>query len=75
MTLSPSRLSGLDPTWRMKVMTDNDFDFVLDGNAAAGALREVFAADATAADIQCDACGSVGAVQSALTTPPRWESC
>ena len=28
-------------------MTENDLDFVLDGNAAAGALREVFAADVT----------------------------
>ena len=28
-------------------MTENDLDFVLDGNAAAGALREVFAADMT----------------------------
>ena len=38
-------------------MTENDLDFVLDGNAAAGALREVFAADVTSAHIQCDACG------------------
>ena len=45
-------------------MTENDLDFVLDGNAAAGALREVFAADVTTAYIQCDACGSVGAVGS-----------
>ena len=45
-------------------MTENDLDFVLDGNAAAGALREVFAADVTTAHIQCDACGSVGAVGS-----------
>jgi phage FluMu protein Com len=45
-------------------MTENDLDLVLDGNAAAGALREVFAADVTTADIQCDACGLVGAVGS-----------
>jgi hypothetical protein len=45
-------------------MTENDLDFVLDGNAAAGALREVFAADITTAHVQCDACGSVGAVGS-----------
>ena len=45
-------------------MAENDLDFVLDGNAAAGALREVFAADVTTAHIQCDACGSVGAVGS-----------
>jgi hypothetical protein len=43
-------------------MTENDFEFVLDGNAAAGALREVFAADVTTAQIQCDTCGSAGAV-------------
>ena len=40
-------------------MTENELDFVLDGNAAAGALCEVFcAADVTTAHIQCDACGS-----------------
>jgi hypothetical protein len=43
-------------------MTENDLDFVLDGNAAAGALREVFVADMTTAHIQCDACGSIGAL-------------
>ena len=37
-------------------MTENDLDFVLDGNAAAGALGELFAADVTTAYIQCDAC-------------------
>jgi DNA-directed RNA polymerase subunit RPC12/RpoP len=45
-------------------MAENDLDFVLDGNAAAGALRETFVADMTTADIRCDACGSVGAVGS-----------
>ena len=61
---------------RMKAMTENDLDFVLDGNAAAGAprLREVFAADVTTAHIQCDACGSVGALEfSALLCRARWE--
>jgi Family of unknown function (DUF6510) len=43
------------------MMTD-DLDFVLDGNAAGGALREVFAADITTAQIQCDTCGAEGAV-------------
>jgi Family of unknown function (DUF6510) len=39
-------------------MTENELDFVLDGNAAAGALCEVFfAADVTTAHIQCDAWG------------------
>ena len=43
-------------------MTESDLDFVLDGNAAAGSLREVFVADMTTAHIQCDACGSVRAL-------------
>ena len=43
-------------------MTDDDLALVLDGNAAAGALREVFAADITTAEIQCDTCGGTGAV-------------
>jgi hypothetical protein len=47
-------------------MTENDLDIVLDGNAAAGALRQIFVADMTTARIQCDACGSVGAVGSLL---------
>jgi uncharacterized protein DUF6510 len=34
----------------------------LDGNAAAGALQEVFALEVTAASGTCDACGAVGAV-------------
>jgi Zn finger protein HypA/HybF involved in hydrogenase expression len=34
----------------------------LDGNAAAGLLREVFAAEATTAVGTCDHCGSVEAV-------------
>jgi hypothetical protein len=34
----------------------------LDGNAAAGLLREVFAAEATTAVGTCDRCGSVEAV-------------
>jgi hypothetical protein len=45
-------------------MTENDLDFGLDGNAAAGALQEIFVADVTTAHIQCDACGSVGALGS-----------
>ena len=43
-------------------MTESDLDFVLDGNAAVGALCEVFVADMTTAHIQCDACGSVRAL-------------
>ena len=54
-------------------MTENDLDFVMDGNAAAGALREVFAVDVTSAHIQCDTCGSVGAVVLCTTMRPQWE--
>lgn len=32
----------------------------LDGNAAAGALSELFAMDVTAAIAQCDGCGQTG---------------
>lgn len=45
-------------------MTASDLDFVLDGNAAAGGLQAIFVAKVTTAHIQCDACGSVGAVGS-----------
>jgi hypothetical protein len=38
----------------------------LDGNAAAGLLRELFAMDVTAADATCVGCGSVGAVGALL---------
>jgi len=43
-------------------MTENDSDFVLDGNAAAGLLQDIFAVEITTAQIQCEACGSTGAV-------------
>ncbi|MGZ3508144.1 MAG: DUF6510 family protein [Vulcanimicrobiaceae bacterium] len=36
---------------------NDDFESLLDGNAAAGELREIFAIDVTAATGQCDACG------------------
>ena len=45
-------------------MTESDLDLVLDGNAAAGALQEIFVADVTTAHIQCDSCCSVEAVGS-----------
>lgn len=45
-------------------MTDNGADLVLDANAAAGLLREIFVLDATAAQIQCAACDSTAAVGS-----------
>jgi hypothetical protein len=36
-----------------------DQDLLLDGNAVAGLLREIFAEDLTAASGCCDGCGSV----------------
>jgi hypothetical protein len=35
---------------------------VLDANAAAGLLQEIFVLEATAVQIQCAACGSTAAV-------------
>jgi hypothetical protein len=40
-------------------------DSYLDGNAAAGALREVFAVDVTAAVGRCDGCGRTEAFGAA----------
>jgi len=48
----------------MDAMSANDLDCVLDGNAAAGLLQEIFVLEITAAQIQCDACGFAGAVGS-----------
>jgi DNA-directed RNA polymerase subunit RPC12/RpoP len=45
-------------------MTEKGLDFVLDGNAAAGLLQEIFAPDITTAQIQCEACGSTMSVGS-----------
>ena len=45
-------------------MTDNGSALVLDANAAAGLLREIFAADATVAEIECEACDWTAAVGS-----------
>jgi hypothetical protein len=39
-------------------MADNGSDLVLDGNAAAGLLQEIFVLDATMAQIECATCGS-----------------
>jgi hypothetical protein len=43
-------------------MTNNGSDLVLDGNAAAGLLQEIFVLDITTAQIQCEACSSTAAV-------------
>ena len=45
-------------------MTENVSHLVLDGNAAAGLLQEIFVPDITIAQIQCEACGSAGGVGS-----------
>jgi hypothetical protein len=45
-------------------MTENGSHLALDGNAAAGLLQEIFALEITAAQIQCAACDSAGAVGS-----------
>jgi Family of unknown function (DUF6510) len=43
-------------------MTENLSELVLDGNAAAGLLQEIFVQDITNAQMQCEACGSTAAV-------------
>jgi len=45
-------------------MASNGSDLVLDGNAAAGLLQEIFVAEITTAQIQCEVCGFIGAVGS-----------
>jgi hypothetical protein len=47
-------------------MTEHGSDLVLDGNAAAGLLQEIFVPEITSAQIECEACGytaEVGALQ------------
>jgi hypothetical protein len=45
-------------------MTEKGSDLVLDGNAAAGLLQEIFVLEITTAQIQCAVCGSTGAIAS-----------
>jgi len=45
-------------------MTQNHSAPVLDGNAAAGLLQEIFALEITTAQFQCAACDSTGAMGS-----------
>lgn len=40
-------------------MADNGSDLVLDANAAAPLLQEIFEPDVTVAQIRCAACGSI----------------
>jgi hypothetical protein len=44
----------------MAMPIDGNTDSFLDGNAAAGVLREVFAVDVTSAHGQCVGCGNIG---------------
>ena len=45
-------------------MTENGSDLVLDGNAAAGLLQEIFVREITTAQIQCGTCGFTAPVGS-----------
>ncbi len=45
-------------------MVENDSYPVMDGNAAAGLLREIFLPDATDAQVQCMTCDYAGVVAS-----------
>jgi hypothetical protein len=45
-------------------MIENGSDVVLDGNAAAGLLQEIFTLEITHAQVQCNTCGSARAVGS-----------
>ena len=62
-------------------MTDNDSERVLDGNAAAGLLQEIFIFEVTAAQIQCEMCGTTAAIGSLRPYPvpmgaiPRCTNC
>jgi hypothetical protein len=46
-------------------MNENPSDLVLDGNAAAGRLQEVFSSEITSAEIQCQTCETITPVGSA----------
>lgn len=50
-------------------MTEND-EYFLDGNAAAGALLDVFGVDLTTAVGGCDHCGHVAALAEAKVYDP-----
>jgi hypothetical protein len=45
-------------------MTENVSDLVLDGNAAAGLLEEIFAREITSAQVECEECGQITTVAS-----------
>jgi hypothetical protein len=43
-------------------MLENGSEIMLDGNAAAGSLQELFVPEITIAKIQCRTCGSMSAI-------------
>ena len=43
-------------------MNQTGFDLVLDGNAAAGLLRDMFVLDVTSAQLQCATCATTQAL-------------
>jgi hypothetical protein len=43
-------------------MKENGSEIMLDGNAAAGSLQELFVPEITIAQIQCAACNSMAAI-------------
>jgi phage tail tube protein FII len=45
-------------------MTENVSNLMLDGNAAAGLLQEIFIPEITNAQIECEACGHTAPVGS-----------
>jgi NAD-dependent SIR2 family protein deacetylase len=47
-------------------ITDQNVDLMLDGNAVAGLLQEIFATELTIAPVQCANCGQEGEVGSLL---------
>jgi hypothetical protein len=47
-------------------LSDLNRSFMLDGNAAAGILDEIFATDMTANQIQCGSCGREGELGTLL---------
>ena len=47
-------------------MQESDSELVLDANAAAGILQEIFGAEMTAAPTQCASCGNEGPVGTML---------
>lgn len=45
-------------------MIDSASELVLDGNAAAGLLQEMFTSDMTVAETQCNTCGTKAGIGS-----------